>query len=545
MRLRVLGHLVCATLLGCAVGCDADAPGGAPPAQGRLELRSDVLADTDVAGFRYTATAVDCATGAELVGPAAFEAVEDLVDAFVPGGSGALEDAPFDADSGHLFADHFFSLPEGCYDVTAQPIDADGEPSSDCTPATRRNVPVVDGETTEIVLISQCANDPAGGLDAIAIVNHAPQIVGLSYSPSKFVCDRVVQVCLEVTDPDGDPLSVTAVPADPRVRLGRQSSRINAAGNAVYCTTYTFTAPGDYVIEATVHDMGWNGAGDLVTIESLLAAQGDPHPSNDRIAFPVHVLDADACIGDICVCPDGFQLNAAGDACEREAAFQPRINGPLVEVCAGDRETVYGALGARFPGGLTVTNGFFGTDFASLDGRLNTIGVWACGPGGQAGGPSGRPFREWVGFSACLSVPADGEYVIGIAADNQARFRIDGAQVFLHANPISHDNFRRWEMLPVALTAGDHTVELEALNDSDQGVFGAEIYGPFPAGSTANDAAMAALDYPNNIIWTTGDRVQSSFHLGEDSGFSCPDGLALNVCAGAGECTGTQRAACE
>jgi len=369
--------------------------------------------------------------------------------------------------------------------------------------------------------------------------NPPPQIIGLTYGPSKFACEGTIEVCVEVSDPDSDPLTAELIPQQPGVRPIATSQKETREGTTLFCATFEFEGPGTYNVTGVVYDMGWDENGDPVTIESLLAAQGDPSPSNDSITFPMHVLDPEACI---CACPDGFELNAAGDACERTVEEPAVFNGSLLEVCRGNTANVYGILGGQFPDGLIVPNAFFG-DNTALNGRLNEVGIWACGPLGQLGGPSTQPVNEWVGFSRCLEVAAEGEYVVGIAADNDVRLTVDGTLVFekVGAN-VNH--FRYWWMVPISLTAGTHIIEMEGLNAGNIAAFGAELYGPYPAGSTANDAAMAGLDYANNILWSTGDQVGGNFHSGVNSGYACPDGLALNLCTDEFLCTGVLREEC-
>lgn len=334
MSLRL--HALLATFLctSALVGCDNAARSHL--GQGRLELTSDILGGTDVAGIAYTATQVDCATGLPLATPHVVVAVEDLEDAFLPGGDPGLANAPLDANSQHLFADHFFWLDAGCWSVTAQPIDANGAPSADCAPATNPNVAVLDGQTTEILLISQCQNDPQGALDVIVVLNHPPQITGMTYGPSKFVCGGEVEICIDVTDVDGDPLTIDWGVGAP---ISAQTATPTADGMR-FCATFTFANPGDYQFTATVYDMGYDANGNLVTMESLLAAQGDPNPSHDNITFPVHVLSDDACLHQ-CDCPDQAPMGVR----------LPLLPGEQVATCAstGEGGFVIGVIDARRP----------------------------------------------------------------------------------------------------------------------------------------------------------------------------------------------------
>jgi hypothetical protein len=515
--------------VGCSSAIDSEPNEPASASEGaetaRLKLTTDVLADTDLGGVRYTVTEVDCNTGDPIV-PANVETADvDLADMFIPGGNGTFEDTPYDADSEHLFADQYFDLAPGCYDVLVEPIQENGDLSRDCWSAHQDGVEVFASSTTEILLIMQCRGEDNGGLDVIATANHPPSIDDLQFDPSKFTCEETTRVCVTVSDPDSDPVEVTwNVGAGTQVVSSTQE--VNADGEIVACATIEATGgPGTYQVAATVHDMGYDDNGDLVTIEDLLIAQGDPHPSRATLRFPFHVLSEEDCI-ESCECPEGFDVSADGESCVRYDMFDATYNGSFFRVCEGDDIASYTGHGARYPGGDTLQNAFFGQTWTTADGRLNNIGVWACNASGSGGT---NPVDEWIGFSHCLEVPADGDYLVGMAGDNQIRFSVDGNLVFSKTGG-STANFSNWWMNPVTLTAGTHILELEGRNNGSYAAFGAEIYGPFPAGSLSNDTAMAAADVENNIIFSTGDMLGDQFDIGENSGYSCPDGYTVNMC---------------
>jgi hypothetical protein len=570
------------TCLTLSVGCTSDLDTGpsepASSSEGaetaRLELTTDVLADTDLGGVRYTVTQVDCNTGDPIV-PGYTESVDvDLADMYIPGGNGTFEDTPYDADSQHLFADQYFDLAPGCYDVLVEPLQANGDLSRDCWSAHRNAVEVFASSTTELLLIMQCRGEDNGGLDVIATANHPPRIDDLQFEPSKFTCEERTRVCLTISDPDSDPLDV-AWNVGPGAQVTATSQQTGDDGQIVACATIQSSTPGSYDVTATVFDLGYNANGDLVAIEELLIAQGDPHPSRATLSFPIHMISGEDCIDDgdnndvghnadagqpgdtgddngsddaggsdtgdagdagdddACDCPDGYTVNAAGDGCENLEVVAPNQTYLTFNVCSGDTNDRYSKLGAKYPNGYQETNAFFGQTWTTSDGRLNDIGVWGC-PGALPGGSS-YP-GEWIGFSTCIDAPSDGEYIIGIAADNRVRFHVDGTLEFTLDND-NVENFENWWMIPISLTAGPHVIELEGFNDGGDAAFGADIYGPFPAGSLPNDAAMAAADVENNIIFSTANMLGQQFEIGSDSGFSCPDGYFANSCGPTLECT--------
>ncbi|MFN3197784.1 MAG: PA14 domain-containing protein [Bradymonadia bacterium] len=521
---RHLPWLLCSL---AACNSTPETPSTEGPATGAtgIALRSDILADTDVAGMQYTLTPVDCDTGAPNDPDGVISVTRDLEDILLPGGHPGFQDGPFDAASGHLFTDAFQAVPAGCYDVLAQPIDIDGELSEDCAAASEANVPVQDGEVTEIVLVSQCVGDGSlGAVDAVVALNHPPQLVDAYYDPSKFTCQNTTTLCVVAEDPDNDPMVLT--PRAPEgVLITMQVPVVNDLGQLVQCIEVEVPGPGQYPITLTVQDQMVGPEGQLIPIESIL---DEGILSSDQITMPVHAMSQDACV---CDCPEGFTLNAAGDACEQFTQADAVLNGEPLSVCEGDDRDEYGALGAQFPDGLVVQNSFFGDGFDNGDGRLNAIGIWACD----------GALRQWIGFSTCINVEEEGEYVLGIAGDDQTRIFVDGQLVF---EQVGNQQFRTWWMTPIQLSPGPHVIEMEGYDQGVSATLGAEIYGPFPAGSTVDDQTMAGLDYPNNIFWSTGDELGGVFDLGENNGYSCPDGTSLNLCGDAPTCTGYEQVAC-
>ena len=238
-----------------------------------------------------------------------------------------------------------------------------------------------------------------------------------------------------------------------------------------------------------------------------------------------------------CECPEGYQITPAGDACFQEIASAPVQHATVHDVCPGDASAVYGKFGGLVepggtaPGGTAEMNAYWGDGSSGpLTGRLNEVGVWACGAGSMSAGTD--PVGEWIGFAVCVDIPESGEYILGIAGDNRVRMDVDGATVYLHDTG-STQAFNYWHLLPIHLTSGTHIVELRGKNDGSIAAFGAEVSGPFPPGSLDTDAAV--LDeaaYAAGLLWSTGDLIPGqTFQLGEQSGWQCPAQTALDVCA--------------
>jgi hypothetical protein len=178
-----------------------------------------------------------------------------------------LEDEPLPASvagpgSGmHRFADRLFLLPPGPCRVCATPL-AGAAPSMECARA-EAAAEVVAGQTSEILLVSQCRGQATGGLDVVVGLNDPPVIGALDIAPSKFitVCQSAA-LAVSASDPDGDDLSVSWA-----VVSGPDGASLRPAGR-----TATFSGPaGDYQLAVTATDV---------------------HTATATLRFPIHVSTA-------------------------------------------------------------------------------------------------------------------------------------------------------------------------------------------------------------------------------------------------------------
>lgn len=287
-------HIVSALSLATlgALACSESGPeGGAEFRQG-LVVRSDMQYTADLGGFAYTVTQVDCASGAPIDGGATESVTVGRDALYLPNGIPAFDSKPLDPDSEHIFGDHYFLLPEGCYDVSSQPLDADGAPLESCYAAHADKVKVDDGLTTEIMLLSQCLGPGRGGLDVVTTLNHPPVIEDLVFEPSKFVstCNGI-EICVTAVDPDSDPLEfVWEQVSGSQIARGPTVTRtnLNADRSITQCVVLQTGDIGDYELKVTAYDLAFDDGGELVRIEQILAAQGDPAESRDDLQFPVH-----------------------------------------------------------------------------------------------------------------------------------------------------------------------------------------------------------------------------------------------------------------
>jgi hypothetical protein len=225
-----------------------------------------------------------------------------------------------------------------------------------------------------------------------------------------------------------------------------------------------------------------------------------------------------------CGCPEGYTYNPATDECEITITVEATCSETIYPVIKASTNAQYGQMGTNFydstvglPLPLTsiggtpwvngvypelvggaiyddnsnqvpytninaLTNNFWGNcnpanPYSGLfvppctgsdeSGRLNAVGVWAS--------LAGTPENEWIGFTTCVNVEETGTYFIGIGSDESSRFKIDGV-LFAELFPGGFDEYSTWRVFPVQLTAGQHIIEMEGLNTTGPGAFGAEIY---------------------------------------------------------------------
>jgi hypothetical protein len=195
---------------------------------------------------------------------------------------------------------------------------------------------------------------------------------------------------------------------------------------------------------------------------------------------------------------------------------------------------------------------FYDTGFA-YDGtgtvlQINTTNVvWRKTPGLLNGplnrsGVSGSTVQTfiWYGFSACLTgITTSKTYYVGIAADNEYRLVLDGQEILNTYTPTtsgSTNTFRYWNVYPVQMDAGNHSLEVYGMNDPGAGLnphgFGMEIYD-----NTLSQLTAATSVNNLNIVWsssgrTTAEIVQNNAGYYLSSGYTCPYPAVYSVCSG-------------
>jgi len=207
----------------------------------------------------------------------------------------------------------------------------------------------------------------------------------------------------------------------------------------------------------------------------------------------------------------------------------------------------YSDFGTRIYDAGYSTNGS-----GTIASTLTTAGVWRrTQPSGLDGplnrsGKSGSTVQDyyWYGYSTCLSGITGGKtYYIGVGADNEYRLRLDSVDVVNTYTPStsgSVNTFKYWNVYPITLSGGNHTLELYGLNEGQIQGFGYEVYN-----NTLSELTSATNVNQLNIISsssakTSAEVVQSVSGTYLSSGYTCPTGYAWSVCGGGanGVCIG-------
>jgi hypothetical protein len=268
------------------------------------------------------------------------------------------------------------------------------------------------------------------------------------------------------------------------------------------------------------------------------------------------LLEYDICIGfDInrYTCPVGFSATPANDGCEKIEYTAATFNGTGATINAGNTDSAYINYGTYFypsiqsgvtlpvyyignlqplkdsdgntitPLNTVVSGNTFWSNFAvnTVDGRLNQIGLSASS-------------TEWLGFSKCVDIETPGTYYIGLAADNDARFRVDGV-LYVSLSGSQSDNLKKWSVFPFYLESGLHIIEMEGINSGAATAFGAEIYNPinYQTLTGATSTGQTGLIFSTAEYRGNGRR----WELGETIEYSCPAGYPLNTCTSAYTCS--------
>jgi hypothetical protein len=146
------------------------------------------------------------------------------------------------------------------------------------------------------------------------------------------------------------------------------------------------------------------------------------------------------------------------------------------------------------------------------NGRLNEISMYV-------------PTNDYVGFSKCLNITRAGTYYIGFAADADCKLRVNGIDL-VEFSATTPETYTYWHVFPYYFHTGLNVVEFQAKGGIPNQAMGFEIYYPKALSSIvgAIDASAAGT------IFSSLERLNTYFDLGTTMGYTCPVGMALDLC---------------
>jgi len=166
----------------------------------------------------------------------------------------------------------FFVLAPGAYVVTATALDAPGQPTTGCAPASAPAT-IAKGKTSALLLVARCAAAGPGGLDATVRTNRAPEITSLAFDPATTVAPCApLGITVAAADADGDALTyavrVTAAPAGAQFKV-----EAGPAGSAH--ATFSASTAGAYALDVSACDaLGCTTLATAVQVDGVPAGGG-------------------------------------------------------------------------------------------------------------------------------------------------------------------------------------------------------------------------------------------------------------------------------
>jgi phosphatidylethanolamine-binding protein (PEBP) family uncharacterized protein len=116
---------------------------------------------------------------------------------------------------------------------------------------------------------------------------------------------------------------------------------------------------------------------------------------------------------------------------------------------------------------------------ALRSGRINNAGIWLdpTNSGQNICGFSPAYEDTTVTTKFCVNLEETKQYLIGLSGDNVVRFYLDGSLVIeIDGDTQQTAPFSFWHVIPITLSAGQHTITLEGYNVNQSAVFAGEIY---------------------------------------------------------------------
>lgn len=208
-------------------------------------------------------------------------------------------------------------------------------------------------------------------------------------------------------------------------------------------------------------------------------------------------------------------------------------------------------------GGLSNPNRLWGGAFSQSGyGRLRAAGIYT--------DPIAAIRGEWLGTSFCVEIDEEKVYQIGFAGDDNVRVKVNGEWLFNSAiSPTTNDELGLpkntwWQkstgsgqhytnrngtfyksysrqiqcyvVVGVTLPAGKNIFQVEGIQGgpiTSAVGFVMEIY---DAPQSELKQMRSGTELSQVTVFSTRNLVGQDFNIGEDSGYSCPTGYALDTC---------------
>jgi hypothetical protein len=295
---------------------------------------------------------------------------------FLPDSLDRFKDNPLDKASGHRYSDGLFVVPANvCQVVRSTPLKGDGSPSMDCYSAARTVGAVTAGTTKELVIINQCKGRPKAVIDAVAALNHPPELIQLTFeqdgkATTKFSSCKPFRMCARVLEPDNDPLSFTltqvdeygvpVVPALVSIVQAPGYPQDEGKGVNIDCWDVKATKGGSFDLQVVAKDLLWDNITDpstpkLVPIEDFIAAhQHEMYKSRAEQTFPIHATECET------PCELGVDvvvtMDTSGSMFDEAAALCGGVSGLQAALSAAglDANVHLLAIAASDPGGASL-----------------------------------------------------------------------------------------------------------------------------------------------------------------------------------------------
>lgn len=232
-------------------------------------------------------------------------------------------------------------------------------------------------------------------------------------------------------------------------------------------------------------------------------------------------------------CPAGYEERADG------ICYKPgMVNSAFTDtIRPGGFSPDYGKQGAHFYNhNDPINTGISGEAYWHT--KLDNVGIWL----------QGFPRNRWWGAEKLLTLESTKDVFVGVAGTSQTRVIIDGV-IVSESGPFRVENYEIWAMIKYNLTAGKHSIRVEAMADRSGETLGSEIY-------TADKATLMAGTpgvINSSIIFSTADlKDDPNVYLYEldDNGkrvngnYICPDGEGISIMNGYPDCGSKEKGAC-